>query len=58
MAPKRIAPPSAGTFPTDSALFVAMLIGVVVIVAGLTHFPALTVGPIMEHLLMHQGRVF
>ena len=58
MAPKKIAPPSAGTFPTDSALFVVMLIGVVVIVSGLTHFPALTLGPIIEHLLMLQGRVF
>jgi K+-transporting ATPase ATPase A chain len=58
MAPKKIAPPSAGTFPTDGPLFVVMLIGVVVIVAGLTHFPALTLGPIIEHLLMQQGRVF
>ena len=58
MAPKKIAAPSAGTFPTDSALFVFMLIGVIVIVAGLTHFPALTLGPIMEDLLMGQGRVF
>lgn len=58
MAPKKIAPPSAGTFPTDTALFVVMLIGVVVIVCGLTHFPALTLGPIIEHLLMQQGRVF
>jgi K+-transporting ATPase ATPase A chain len=58
MAPKKIAPPSAGTFPTDSPLFVLMLAGVVVIVSGLTHFPALTLGPIIEHLLMLQGRVF
>ena len=58
MASKKIAPPSAGTFPTDSALFVVMLIGVVVVVSGLTHFPALTLGPIIEHLLMQQGRVF
>jgi K+-transporting ATPase ATPase A chain len=58
MASKKIAPPSAGTFPTDSLLFVVMLIGVVVIVSGLTHFPALTLGPIIEHLLMQQGRVF
>ncbi len=58
MAAKKISQPSAGTFPTDSALFVVMLIGVVVIVSGLTHFPALTLGPIIEHLLMQQGRVF
>ena len=58
MAPKKIAPASAGTFPTDSPLFVLMLTGVVVIVSGLTHFPALTLGPIIEQLLMLQGRVF
>jgi len=58
MAVKKISPPSAGTFPTDSLLFVAMLVGVVVIVSGLTHFPAVTLGPIMEHLLMLQGRAF
>jgi K+-transporting ATPase ATPase A chain len=58
MAPKKIAPPSAGTFPTDTWLFVIMLVGVVVIVSGLTHFPALTLGPIIEHLLMLQGRAF
>jgi K+-transporting ATPase ATPase A chain len=58
MAPKKVAPPSAGTFPTDSAMFVVMLTGVVVIVSGLTHFPALTMGPIIEHLLMLQGRTF
>ncbi len=58
MAPKRIAPPSPGTFPTDGALFVGLLLGVVVIVSGLTHFPALSLGPIMEQLLRLQGRVF
>jgi K+-transporting ATPase ATPase A chain len=58
MAAKKITPPGAGTFPTDSLLFVLMLIGVVVIVSGLTHFPALTLGPIIEHLLMLQGRGF
>lgn len=58
MAPKRIAAPSVGTFPTDSLLFVVMLVGIVVVVSGLTHFPALTLGPVIEHLLMQQGRVF
>ncbi len=58
MAPKRIAPPSSGTFPTDGLLFVLMLAGVVIIISGLTHFPALTLGPIIEHLLMQQGRMF
>jgi K+-transporting ATPase ATPase A chain len=58
MAPKRIAPPSSGTFPTDGPLFVVLLAGVVVIVGGLTHLPALTLGPIAEQLLMLQGRAF
>ena len=58
MAGKRIAPPSAGTFPTDSGLFVVMLIAVVVIVGALAFFPVLTLGPIIEHLLMLLGRTF
>ena len=58
MAPKRIAPSSSGTFPTDGLLFVLMLAGGVIIISGLTHFPALTLGPIIEHLLMQQGRMF
>ena len=58
MAPKRIAPPSSGTFPIDGPLFVVLLAGVVVLVGGLTHLPALTLGPIAEHFLMLQGRAF
>jgi K+-transporting ATPase ATPase A chain len=58
MVSKRVSPASAGTFPTDSGLFVAMLVAVVVIVGALTFFPALTLGPIIEHLLMLQGRTF
>jgi K+-transporting ATPase ATPase A chain len=58
MVAKKVSPPSSGTFPTDGGLFVAMLIGVVVIVGALTYFPALTLGPIVEHLLMTQGRTF
>jgi potassium-transporting ATPase potassium-binding subunit len=58
MAGKKVAPASSGTFPTDGLMFVALLIGVVVIVGALTFLPALTLGPIIEHLLMLQGRVF
>lgn len=58
MVKKRVTPPSAGTFPTDRSLFVGMLIAVVLIVGALTYFPALSLGPIIEHLLMQAGRVF
>jgi len=52
MAKKKITPPSAGTFHTDNVLFIGLLIAVILIVGGLTHFPALSFGPIIEHLLM------
>ena len=55
MAGKPVAPPSAGTFPTDQPLFVGMLIAIVVIVGALTFFPALSLGPIVEHLVMVGG---
>lgn len=58
MVRKKIAPPSSGTLPTDSALFVVMLISVIVIVGALTFFPALALGPIIEQLLLHAGRAF
>ncbi len=58
MAEKRIAPESAGTFPVTTPLFVALLVGVILIVSALTFFPALSLGPIVEHFLMHAGRVF
>ena len=58
MAKKKITPGSAGTFRTDNALFIALLIGVILIVGGLTHFPALSLGPIVEHFLMNQGITF
>lgn len=58
MVGKKVAPPSAGTFPTDGALFVGLLIGVILIVGGLTFFPALSLGPIVEQLLMGAGRTF
>lgn len=58
MAKKKITPPSSGTFQTDNWLFIALLIGVVIIVGGLTYFPALSLGPIVEHLLMNNGITF
>jgi len=58
MAKKKITPLSAGTFRTDNALFIALLIGVILIVGGLTHFPALSLGPIVEHFLMNNGITF
>jgi K+-transporting ATPase ATPase A chain len=58
LAAKKSVPPSAGTFPTDNGLFVALLIGVILIVGGLTFFPALALGPVVEHLAMHAGSLF
>jgi len=58
MAEKRIAPESAGTFPVTTPLFVALVIGVILIVGALTFFPALSLGPVVEHYLMHAGRLF
>jgi len=55
LAQKKKVPESAGTLPTDSPLFAGFLIGVVIIVAGLTFFPALALGPIAEHFLVHAG---
>ena len=55
LAAKKIVPPSAGTFPTDNGLFVGLLIGVIVIIGGLTFFPALALGPVVEHLAMLAG---
>ncbi len=55
---KKRVPPSAGTFPTNGALFVGLLIGVVLIVGALTFFPALALGPIVEQLLMNAGKLF
>jgi K+-transporting ATPase ATPase A chain len=58
LAVKRTVPTSAGTFPTDGPLFVVLLTGTVLIVGALTFFPALSLGPIVEHFLMHELRVF
>src|SRR5579859_2697464 len=58
LAAKKIVPPSAGTFPTDNGLFVALLIAVILIIGGLTFFPALALGPVVEHLAMHAGTLY
>jgi K+-transporting ATPase ATPase A chain len=55
---KKRVPPSAGTFPVTTPLFAALLVSVIVIVGALTFFPALSLGPIVEHLLMHAGQTF
>jgi K+-transporting ATPase ATPase A chain len=58
LAQKKIVVASSGTFPTTGGLFVGLLVGVIVIVGGLTFFPALALGPIVEHLAMNAGTVF
>ncbi|HXN74393.1 MAG TPA: potassium-transporting ATPase subunit KdpA [Candidatus Acidoferrales bacterium] len=58
LARKKIVPESAGSFPVTTPLFSALLISVVLIVSALTFFPALSLGPILEHLLMNAGKVF
>jgi len=58
LAQKKLVPVSAGTFPTHGPLFVALLVGVVVIVGALTFFPALSLGPVVEHFLMYQGKLW
>jgi potassium-transporting ATPase potassium-binding subunit len=58
LAGKNITPTSAGTFRTDTWLFAGLLIAVILIVGGLTYFPALSLGPIIEHLLMNSGITF
>jgi len=55
---KKRVPPSPGTFPVTTPLFAGLLVGVVLIVGALTFFPALSLGPIVEHLLMTRGQVF
>ena len=55
---KKTVPASAGTFPTDGPLFVGLLVGVILIVVGLTFFPALAIGPIVEQLAMIHGQTF
>jgi len=58
LAGKKYVPPSLGTFPVTTPLFTALLIGVILIVGALTFFPALSLGPILEHLLMVAGKTF
>jgi K+-transporting ATPase ATPase A chain len=58
LARKKVVPESVGTFPVTTPLFTVLLSSVVLIVSALTFFPALSLGPILEHLLMHAGKVF
>ncbi|MGB6439447.1 MAG: potassium-transporting ATPase subunit KdpA [Methyloceanibacter sp.] len=58
LAAKKSVPPSAGTFPTDGGLFVGLVVGVIAIIGGLTFFPALALGPIVEQIAMRAGQLF
>jgi K+-transporting ATPase ATPase A chain len=58
LASKKSIPPSAGTLPTTGGLFVGLVVGVILIVGGLTFFPALSLGPIVEHLAMNANNLF
>ena len=58
LAAKKKVPFTSGTFPTHGPLFIGLLVGTVIIVALLTYFPAVSLGPIVEHYLMHGGKVF
>ncbi len=58
LAGKKIAPATAGTFPVTTPLFTVLLTGVIVIVGALTFFPVLSLGPVLEHLLMRAGQLF
>ncbi len=58
LAAKKTVPPSSGTFPTHSWLFVALLVGIVLVVGGLTYFPVLALGPVVEHLALASGTLF
>jgi K+-transporting ATPase ATPase A chain len=55
---KKVSPPGPGTFPTDGPLFTFLLVGVLLIVSALTFFPALSLGPIVEHFVAASGKVF
>jgi K+-transporting ATPase ATPase A chain len=57
LAGKKSVPPSPGTFPTTGGIFVALLVGVILIVGALTYFPALALGPIVEHFFMYAGKL-
>ena len=58
LAAKKTVPPSAGTFPTHGAMFVGLVVGVILIVGGLTFFPAVALGPIVEHFAMNAGTLY
>jgi K+-transporting ATPase ATPase A chain len=58
MVGKKVTPAGPGTFPTDGALFVSLLVGVILIVGALTFFPALSLGPLVEHFAAGAGRLF
>jgi K+-transporting ATPase ATPase A chain len=58
MVDKRVAPPGPGTFPTSGPLFAGMLVAVIVVVSALTFFPTLCLGPIIEHFVGLEGRLF
>jgi potassium-transporting ATPase potassium-binding subunit len=58
LASKKVVPTSAGTLPTHGGLFVGLLVATVIVVGALTFFPALSLGPIVEHFLMHEGKLF
>jgi K+-transporting ATPase ATPase A chain len=58
LAQKKSIPQSAGTFPTTGGLFVGLVVGVILILGGLTFFPALALGPIVEHFAMTAGTPF
>jgi potassium-transporting ATPase potassium-binding subunit len=58
LAAKKKIPATAGTFPTHGPMFVGLLVGTVLIVGALTFFPALSLGPIVEHFLMYSGKLF
>jgi K+-transporting ATPase ATPase A chain len=58
LARKKAVPPSPGTFPVTTPIFAALLVSVIIIVGALTFFPALSLGPILEHLQMHAGKTF
>ena len=58
LARKKIVPPSPGTFPVTTPLFTVLLVSVVIILGALTFFPALSLGPVLEHLLMNAGKTF
>jgi K+-transporting ATPase ATPase A chain len=58
MAVKKRVPVSAGTFPTDNTLFAGLLVGTVIIVGALSYFPAVSLGPVVEHFLMHAGQTY